>query len=276
MLHLIFTRIPFTMNSKQRVAFRSYVIMSLTIFLYTAVQGQIVNMENNRIHSDSARIAGYANLGFHYTNNNNNRLLVTRNALMLQLKSRDYRDLWLAMVNFDLSRANDKAFTRAGFGHLRYNRKLTKILRWEAFAQLQHNRVLGIQNRLLLGTGSRLKFNLKEGKSQAYWGLSAMLEQEETAAVPPVLRRDGRWSTYLSSTIELPRWLPGEWIMTTYYQPRMDLLADYRVSHESSVELAVSARIRVTFRYTFLYDSQPPAGISLRAQAFEQGFRFRW
>lgn len=264
------------MITKQPTMFKLCTMTGLFVFLCMQLQGQIVNMENNRIHNDSARVAGYANLGFHYTNNNNNRLLVTRNTLMLQLKSKDYKDLWLVMGNFDLSRANDKAFTRAGFGHLRYNRKLSKSLRWEAFSQLQHNRVLGIQNRLLLGTGTRLKINLREGKSQAYWGLSAMIEHEETAAEPAVIRRDGRWSTYLSSTIQLPPWLPGEWIMTTYYQPRMNMLSDFRVSHESSVELSLTARIRITIRYTFLYDAQPPAGISLRAQAFEQGFRLRW
>lgn len=239
----------------------------------TPLAAQIVNIESSRLHTDSARVGGQANLSFHFSDNNNRRLLTTRSALVLQLKSKNYRDLWLLLANADLSRANGEAFSNSAFLHARYNRKLGGgRWRWEVFGQLQSNRLLGIQTRLLSGAGPRLKW-LGRPWANAYAGALYMYEYEAAAVAPRPIERQHRLSAYLSATLNLPRWLPGLFITTTYYQPRLDKGADFRLSHESSLEFSITARVKAIARYTFLYDAFPPAGIRSRAQVVEQGLK---
>lgn len=58
-----------------------------------------------------------------------------------------------------------------------------------------------------------------------------------------------------------------------FYQPRLDKAADFRLSHESSLEFSITARVKAFARYTLLYDAFPPAGIRSRAQIVEQGLK---
>jgi len=244
----------------------------LTI-LATSAPAQVVNIENRRMQTDSVRIAGQATILFNYTENNTQRLLVSRNALALQVKSRNLRDLWLFLLNADLSLANGTAFSNASFAHVRYNRKYGARLRWEAMAQWQYNRLLGIQTRALLGSGPRYKV-ISGDAGVAYFGSLYMLEYEQTTSDPAVERFDHRLSSYWSMSFDLPKWLPGELVSTTYYQPRLDRFADFRISHETSIELKLTTKLRATLRYTLLYDAVPPSGIRSRAQSFEQGLKF--
>ncbi len=251
-----------------------YAISILALFwlVAPAITAQVVNIENRRMHTDSVRIAGNASLTFTFTDNNNKQLLVTRNALALQTKSKSLRDIYLVLANLDFSRAGRATFSNSAFLHLRYNRKWNKLLRWEAFTQAQYNRVLGIQTRFLAGTGPRIKL-LQGAKTAAYWGTLYMYEYEVTTAIPPAFRREHRVSAYLSATIELPKGLPGELITTTYFQPRLDKPADFRISHETSLELNITKKLRATTRLNYFYDAAPPVGIAGRALAVEQGFR---
>lgn len=224
------------------------------------------------MQNDSVRRAGQVNLTFQFTENNGKRLLLTRNALALQLKSRSLQDLWLFLANVDFSKADNAAFSNAVFGHVRYNRKWGPRLRWEVMNQWQYNKLLGIETRALAGTGPRYKWLAQPG-GVAYLGCLYMFEYEKTTSDPPVIHRDHRMSSYLSTSLKLPDWLPGELVSTTYYQPLLKDFNDYRISHETSIELRLTAKLRVTMRYTYLYDARPPTGIRSKAQGVEQGLR---
>lgn len=251
------------------------IIIALQFLLRLSISAQVVNIENRRMHTDSVRVAGSASITFSFTENNNKQLLVTRNALALQLKSKTLRDLFLILGNYDLSRANGASFSNAAFLHFRYNRKLNNNIRWEAFTQLQYNRVLGIANRSLTGTGPRWKFLTSE-KTAAYFGALYMYEYEATSGAAPVVSRDHRLSNYLSASLELPKWLPGELISTTYFQPQFKSWRDYRLSHETSLELQINKKLRATTRLNYAFDAEPPQGIAKRAVALEQGFRMQF
>jgi hypothetical protein len=251
---------------------RFFALIFMTLGWNMAVRAQVVNIENRRMHTDSVRTAGSLSLGLSFTENNGKQLFVTRNALALQSKSKSLRDIWLVLANLDLSKADGAAFSNSAFLHLRYNRKMNRLLRWEAFTQAQYNRVLGIGSRWLAGTGPRLKLFSTE-KSALYWGNLYMFEYETTTAASPVISRQHRLSAYLSATFDLNPALPCELISTTYFQPRLDRLADYRLSHETSLELNITKKLRATTRLYYFFDAAPPAGIAGRALALEQGFR---
>lgn len=251
---------------------RLFLLLIMFLSCSAALRAQVVNIESRRMHTDSVRRAGSLSLGLSFTENNGKQLFVTRNALALQSKSKSLRDIWLVLANLDLSKADGAAFSNSAFLHLRYNRKMSGLLRWEAFTQAQYNRVLGIGSRWLAGTGPRLKLFSTE-KSALYWGNLYMFEYEATTANFPIISRQHRLSAYLSATFDLSPTLPGELITTTYYQPRLNRLADYRLSHETSLELNITKKLRATTRLYYFYDAVPPSGIAGRALAVEQGFR---
>ena len=126
---------------------RFFALIFLTLGWNVAVRAQVVNIENRRMHTDSVRTAGSLSLGLSFTENNGKQLFVTRNPLAPQSKSKSMRDIWLVLANLDLSKADGAAFSNSAFLHLRYNRKMSRLLRWEAFTQAQYNRVLGIGSR---------------------------------------------------------------------------------------------------------------------------------
>jgi hypothetical protein len=253
-------------------AFKSLGIIPAFLLAGWSLSGQIVNIENRRMHTDSVRTAGSASIAFSFTENNNKQLLVSRNALALQLKSKSLKDLFLILGNYDLSLADGASFSNAGFLHFRYNRKLFTSLRWEAFTQTQYNRVLGIGTRALVGSGPRWKCFQSKG-TVGYFGALYMYEYEVTSGDTPIYNRDHRLSSYLSVSMDLPKWLPGELISTTYYQPKFGEWADFRVNHETSLELQIHKKLRATTRLNYFHDQEPPQGISRSAIAVEQGFR---
>ncbi len=110
------------------------------------------------------------------------------------------------------------------FYHLRYNYKINKWLRWEAFTQLQQNNLRGIKLRWLRGTGPR--FNLAGSKKLSlYRGTAAMFEYEKEQTDPVIYHRDFRSSNYVSLTYKPSEY--AEFIETVFYQPLFSNLDDY-------------------------------------------------
>lgn len=251
----------------------SFVILCCLLLMPT-VYGQVVNIEGQRMRTDSVRLAGNFSLNLSFTENNAVSLFVTRAQASVQWKSRDLRSIWLLLGNYELSKAEDKDFSNAAFAHLRYNYKFSKWIRWELFSQIQYNRLLGVKSRLLLGTGPRIKF-LHDKKKHAYAGLSYMYEYEETLESPAVINSHHRLSSYLTFSLGFPA-LQSDLVWTTYYQPRPDVFSDFRMMQQTSLTININKHIRFTSAFFLLYDSHPPAGIGRRAIRVDQGIRYEF
>src|SRR5687768_1605513 len=129
----------------------------LSCFLIAAFAGssQIINTENSRIQSDTVGWLGTAGTTFSFIKNVQEVLNIGAN-VHLQYKSE--KDLYLFLGNYSLLKGNIQTLTNNMFYHLRYNRKLNNVVRWEVFTQWQQNIVTNIELRALLGAGPRFKF----------------------------------------------------------------------------------------------------------------------
>jgi hypothetical protein len=74
-----------------------------------------------------------------------------------QYKTKNLKNYFLLLGNIDYSLANGEELSNSGLIHFRYNRKLNKKIRLEAFTQYQYNKILGIESRKLNGIGTRYK-----------------------------------------------------------------------------------------------------------------------
>ena len=104
--------------------------------------GQIVNMEDQRYHTDTTDWKGSVGGSFALSNYGQKVFDVDANA-HVQYKSK--KSLYLFLGGYGFLKVDNQSYVDYGFLHLRYNYKLTKVLRLEAFTQLQQNTITKIE-----------------------------------------------------------------------------------------------------------------------------------
>lgn len=236
------------------------------------LQAQIVNMESQRIVTDTTGWAGDLKFGVTASKEVQNVLnLITDN--QVQFKTR--KDLYLLRLNSRILKSGNNTVTDNTFAHFRYNHKFSRLLRWEAFTQWQHNRITGIKRRYLVGTGPRFKIYETKGFN-SYVGILGMYEYEleygagADSSPNSVLRS----SNYTSFSWRI---LPNiKVVNTTYYQPRPDVLQDYRLYSQSSLEVGITKKLSFEFSTWIMYDSVPAPGVPKHTYAIENYLKWKF
>ena len=217
--------------------------------------GQIVNIERERIASaDSVGWFGDAGLNFSTSRTTVSHLSLGINT---QVQRKGRKSLLLLLTDFNLLNAGDQEFVNNAFAHLRFNTKVSNVIRWEWFTQIQYNNLTKIDQRWLAGSGPRLKLTPYE-TAKFYWGVAYMYEYEELID-PALIHRDHRLSSYLSFTLA-----PVEnvtFISTTYVQPLLRDFKDYRLHNENVLILAITGNLSLDIRFQVSYDAAPPEGV---------------
>lgn len=246
---------------------RAACLIILIIITFRSNAQLIVNIENSRIHTDTTGLKGSASASFSFIKNTQ-EVLNINTAAHLQYKTN--KDLYLLLASYSLLTGNKQQLTNNSFFHLRYNRKLGKVVRYEVFTQLQQNKITNIDARYLLGTGPRFKLAESE-KIKVYLGVLAMYELEKDRE-PAVTLRDFRGDNYLSFT-----YLPSSIVTitsTSFYQPLVKQFSDYRFLNQIAVSIKVSERFAVTANWDYLYDTSPALGVPNSNLAVTHGLRY--
>ncbi|MGJ8664843.1 MAG: DUF481 domain-containing protein [Patiriisocius sp.] len=235
---------------------------------FYSVSAQILNAESLRKVTDTSGYSGAASLNFALKRNTNDFITLSNN-IHLQYKMNKHLVLFKNDIAFQKIEGDD--FENSGIQHLRYNYKLVPKIAWEAFAQAQYNKINKIKFRGLLGTGPRFKITDSD-KYRFYLGTLAMLEYEEVDDGATPLQRDFRGSTYLSFSL-----YPAENISivsTTYFQPLLSDISDYRISSQSALLVSVFKNFGLKISYTFIYDERPAIGIPNSQYDFTTGINY--
>jgi hypothetical protein len=219
--------------------------------------GQIVNIETARMQSDTTGWMGGAGANATIAKNTQN-IFILNTDVHLQYKTK--KDLWLILASTNLLKAGEERFFNNTFLHLRYNRKINNLLRWEIFAQAQNNQVTQIDSRFLVGTGPRFKI-LSTKVIRLYAASLVMYEREKEKTDPVVRHSDIRNSSYASFTITPSPHI--EIISTTFYQPLFKNFGDYRWLNQSVFKLRATKHLSMYLRWNYLYD-RFPAGTAPR------------
>jgi hypothetical protein len=218
-------------------------------------QAQIINVERQRISStDSVGWFGDAGLNFSTARSTVSHLSLGINT---HIQHKGPRSILLLLTDFNLLQAGGEDFVNNAFAHLRYNTKVSNVIRWEFFNQIQYNNLTNTDMRYLAGTGPRFKLTPYE-TAKFYWGLAYMFEYEELVK-PSVVLQDHRISSYLSFTLA-----PVEnvsFISTTYVQPLIKDLSDYRLHNENVLSLAITGNLALDIKFQVSYDAVPPEGV---------------
>lgn len=228
---------------------------------------QIYNIERQRLITDTLGWAG--NFGLSISASKFRSATFSTNAFS-HLQYKTARDLYLFIVNYDIVSGGGETFDNRAYAHIRYNRKISELVRWEYFFQIQNNTQTKVQQRILNGTGPRFKLSTYE-KAKFYWGIAYMYEYEITAE-PEQTNKDHRLSSYFTFAL-----MPEANVSlnnTTYVQPLIENFYDYRVANDTNLNFAINKRLIFSTMLTFLYDAEPPVEVPNLNYAVRNGLTY--
>jgi len=243
----------------------AFLLLFITCF-YS--QSQILNAESLRKVTDTSGFSGAASLNFALKRNVNDFTTIS-SKIHVQYKMNKH--LVLFKNDIDFQKVENAKLENSGIQHLRYNYHLSPRIAMEIFAQAQYNKVNLIDFRGLLGAGPRFKLSRSENY-KFYLGTLIMYEHEKTSDGFTHVQDDFRGSTYLSFSL-----YPVENISivsTTYYQPLLSQVSDYRISSQSSLVVSLFKNFALNTSYTFVYDAVPAIGIPNSQYDFSTGLTY--
>ena len=239
---------------------------TLVFFILFSISSfsQILNVERLRKVTDTTGWSGAIAVDFTLARAVNDFFIVA-NDIHLQYKLEKH--LFLLKNQLRFVKIEGENFSNNGITHFRYNYKWKPRITAEAFLQGQYNKVSKIDLRLLAGLGPRFKLsNLENYKF--YLGTLVMYEHEELSD-GSTTSRDFRGSAYFSFTM-----YPNDifsFVSTTYYQPLLSDLGDYRIASESSIAVKAFKNFAFKLTYLFTYDETPAEGIQNSQYRFATG-----
>jgi len=241
----------------------------LLVGLTTAVQGQVMNIEQERISTDTTGWAGTAQVSFQYFKN---KAEVWNAGGHLHLQYKTKKSLFLALSDYVLSKSAGDDFANAGIQHLRYNYKINDWFTAEAFTQAQYNKLLNVDFRWLLGAGPRFKV-VKTKPFRMYAAALYMYEYEELADTS-LIHRDHRLSSYVSLTLKLRKNLTL--LNTTYFQPKFTDFSDFRLSSQTDMKIAISKHFAFKLSYVYFFDAAPAENVPNETHALQNSLSFEF
>lgn len=245
----------------------------LFIFLFISsfwwgIDAQILNAESLRKVTDTSGYSGSAAINFAVKRNTRDFLTFSSD-IHVQYKMNKHLVLLKNALAFQKIEGAD--LENSNILHIRYNYKIADRFTWEAFGQLQKNKINLIAHRTLAGTGIRFKMTRSE-KYKFYLGTLAMYENEKLSDGITPVQKNLRNSTYLSFSL-YPR-DNISLISTTYYQPILKNFSDYRFSNQSSLGVEMFKNVSLNLSYTFTYDTFPAIGIPSSQYDFSTGIAY--
>ncbi|WP_298903609.1 DUF481 domain-containing protein [uncultured Psychroserpens sp.] len=228
-----------------------YLLLIIWLLSFGA-NAQVVNIETLRKPSDSAKWTGSASLDLSLIKNTNNIFRISNKA---HVQYNNTRSLWLFVNDLSLQRADGFSLVNRGTQHLRYNRRISNRVKWEAFGQAQYDAISQVDFRGLLGTGPRFKLSNND-KYRFYLGTLVMYEYEKASSdIADRIQKDIRASTYLSFSM-----YPTEKISiisTSYYQPKIDAFGDFRFSSNTALLFEIFNDLAFKTSFNYFYDAVP-------------------
>ncbi len=251
---------------------------SIQLLLFLGVLGsqtlfaQVVNIEDQRITgtSDTVRWYGHLRGGTSFSKVKDQSLQL---AGQVKVQYKSDPNILLLLANLDLLRAGKEDFSRQAFVHLRYGLKLNETWTWEAFVQAQTSPIQLLDQRNLVGTGVRWRLlKSKNGKQRIYLGIAGLYEQNRFTE-PNGSSNWFRSSNYLSTTFRPSPHITL--IQTTYWQPVLGYIHNYRLSSEWVLNLQIRKRLAYTVEFNYGIDKNLPPGGAIETYSWRNGLSFQ-
>lgn len=230
------------------------ILTMLIIMAGFGASGQVLNIEQQRIITDTIGWSGTVGFSSSLTKNSSTLLSVN---MKDHVQYKTDTALYLMFLDYGLTKSKESDFDNAGTLHFRYNYKIKPYLTFEAFTQGQFNKLLNVQFRWLSGCGPRFKVIGKK-HFRVYAAALYMYEFEEVES-PRLFHRDHRLSNYISATWKFKS--SAIVTNTLYYQPLISSFADYRIFNQFDLNFKITKNLSFTTSWRYFFDSNPPENV---------------
>lgn len=249
---------------------KSLFFLLLALALHFESNGQIVNLERQRLNADTNGLFGDADLSFRVVKQVTPLYSFAQNA---QLVYRHDKHQLFVIENLLFIKSPGNNFAHSGFIHVRYQMPAERRLMFESFAQVQFNKLLRVQYRQLLAAGGRFELFPRENTNRAFIG-AALMNEYEIVQNREEVNLDMRMNYYLALRLKLFNRM--EVNSTTYYQPVLAYSKDFRLSTENSILFDISSQIQFKFELSLFYDEMPPPGVTKNTYSVLNGIRYKF
>ncbi len=234
------------------------------------LSSQVINIEDRRVKiGDSIATKGFLDLGLNVVQNDKQLITAVGNGF---LEHNHFKHFFLVVWGYNLVKTGDNKLLNDGFGHLRYNYQLHKLVKWELFTQAQYNERTRSLFRGLVGTGLRYRVNVTD-KHRFYVGLSYLFEHNQFSDATP-RQYDHRLSSYISFNININDKI--RFANTSYFQPLLKPRAQGRVSTQGSFICNITKRFAYRSTISLIYDNDARLPVAIPDLIYTWTNGIRW
>lgn len=187
-------------------------------------------------------------------------------------------DTYFATASYAYGESRGLRDANAAFLHLRHIHRLDKLRSRELFAQWESNEFARLSSRALLGTGLRFALQNEPGRRSTHLGTGAFYSVEQLddhAGYTDHGRHEyWRFNFYLSHKHRLNEQM--QLASTTYYQPAIGAIADYRLLEQAALNIKMTERLSLELSLNILHDNRPPQGVEKTETQYSTGIEYRF
>lgn len=241
----------------------------LTLFFYLIILNnnlsQIVNIEKLRFSTIERGIKGEISANFSYLKNDRVENLNLEKGINLGIFRNKNKFFIFTIFSYNKLKSEGEkiVYLNNQFTHIRHNLNISPKIDLESIFQLQRYRVQQIELRTIGGIGLRFKLVPKDSLN-LYFGTLIIYENEISNDVYQNLTikntyKDYRSSSYISLNFKRNKGI--QFNHTFYYQPKIFLIKDFRISSESNLNFNINSHISLNINSLITHDSNPPIGV---------------
>ena len=232
--------------NKYKIIFFLFVFISLSICQ--------VNTEAMRKSNLNEGIFNKISIDLDYDNADDNEILNINFSYRIDFIKSDFNTFMkLNYENgYDKTEDNINTINYKGFCHIRYTKNLIEKYFLETFIQYEFNDFLNIEDRYLLGLGTRIQVDTKDNNS-IFLGIGLMNEKEiySNNDAKNLIRS----TNYLSNSTKINDNITLSNII--YFQLDIGNANDYRILYDSSISVETVKNLFLNFTINYRYDNDP-------------------
>ena len=229
------------------------IILNISFF-YTQVNTEAIR--NNSLENG---IFNKINVDFDYDNIDSNEFLNIKFGYRFDIINSNYSTFIQLKYENGYKNADGirDVINNKGFCHIRYTKEFIKNYFFETFTQYEFNDFLKIEDRYLLGLGTRIKFDFKNN-NPIYLGLGIMNEREKYDSDDD--KNLIRSTNYISNNTKIN----DKTILSNiiYFQIDLADANDFRILYDASINLETIKNLYLNFGINYRYDNDPHEGFS--------------
>jgi len=253
---------------------RIILLISVIILSFNNLYYAQVNTERFREDEDSVGFSGFVDLEGIVAAGNTDFQLISLGGRLNYNWGNDYT-FFIADGGYGWENGN--SFVGQILAHLRHVITTGDLIQIELFTQFDNNKKRLLLARELLGGGLRFRI-LKTEHFKFRLGTAYMFETEKydlpENSVHSQTTQLHRFTSYVTLKFELNKIL--SFISTTYYQPSIADINDYKLFSESALLVDAGKFFDFFVKFNLRYDSRPPDTIKNIDTFSRIGFSFKF